>query len=68
MHLTVGSSKPVVSILTEVRIASEVSLNHFNVSDLCFFVAVLSRCRILNPAFLNVSYTINEVLIKPVST
>ena len=46
-----------------VKIASGVSLNHLRVSDLCFFVAVLSRCLTFKPAFLNVSYTINEVLI-----
>ena len=63
MHFTEGSSKPVVRILTEVKIASGVSLNHLRVSDLCFFVAVLSRCLIFKPAFLKVSYTIKEVLI-----
>ena len=55
IQFTVGSSKPVVRILTEVKIASGVSLNHFKVSNLCFFVAVLSKCLILKPAFLNVS-------------
>ena len=50
----VGSSNPVVNILTEVNIASGVSLNHFIISARCFFVAVLSRCLMGSPAARNV--------------
>ena len=60
---TLGSSNPVVSILTEVSIALGVSLNHFSMLARSFFVVVLSRCAMGIPARLNKSYTNNEVLI-----
>ena len=55
MLSTVGSSNPVVKILTDVRIALGVFLNHFKILARSFFVAVLSKCLTSNPAFLKVS-------------
>ena len=43
MDSTVGSSKPVVNILTEVNIAPGVSLNYFKILARSFLEAVLSR-------------------------
>jgi len=60
---TVGSSKPVVRIPTDVKIASGVFLNHIKTSFLSRSLKVESKCLILKPLFLNVSSTLNEVSI-----
>ena len=52
MDSIVGSSKPVVNILTEVIIAFGVFLNHLKIKSRSFFVLVLSRCAIGYPALL----------------
>ena len=44
---TEGSSKPVVKILTDDKIALGVSLNHFKIVLRSFLVAVLSKCAIV---------------------
>ncbi|MNY80993.1 hypothetical protein D3C86_2223210 [compost metagenome] len=55
MASTVGSSKPVVKIETEVKIASGVFLNQLNIFFRSISGVLLSRCFIGNPAALNVS-------------
>ena len=42
----VGSSNPVVKILTEVMMALGVFLNHLRIKSRSFFVFVLSKCAI----------------------
>ena len=59
----VGSSKPVVKILTEVMIALGVFLNHLRIKSLSFFVLVLSKWAIGYPAFLNAWKTWMDVWI-----
>ena len=59
----VGSSKPVVKILTDVMIAFGVFLNHLRIKSRSFFVFVLSKCAIGYPALLKAWKTWIEVWI-----
>ena len=59
----VGSSKPVVKILTEVIIALGILLNQVKIKSRSFFVLVLSKCAMGYPARLKAWNTWTEVKI-----